>query len=45
MMKVSLTFLVMIRKHSSLLRTIIIEDVTFGIVRMCDTLSFLVDNI
>ena len=34
----------MIRKRFSLLQTII-EDITFGLVRKCDALSFLLNNI
>ena len=34
----------MIRKCVLLLQTII-EDITFGLVRICDALSFLLDNI
>ena len=34
----------MIRKRFSLLQTII-EDITYGLVNVCDALSFLLDNI
>ena len=43
-MKVSYTLLVMIRMRFSLLQTFI-EDITFGLVIMYVTLSFLLDNI